>query len=269
MEFLKALFDAQAGTLLIIFGMTLLLLAIVGAVKGKVSLDDRTRLIGGALGLISLAIGVWLQTRSPSPSGNQTPPNLPTPLKNPSHSPETPLRRDRGQSAAGTTKSHASGEPIETASSGADNERAAESTTRDGASDTQTESASSHPAPSEPVATAALDTTKPMAGSRSKGSSQTCRINPKPWRWTTIGQLIVEVDSRQVGVINVGPNQSGFDFACIPGDHSYLIRSNMPNMSVACTGGIVFSTNTTTLDLLFSQPVPGPPKCSLAVTLNQ
>jgi hypothetical protein len=36
MEFLKSLLTAQTGTLLIIFGMVLLLLAVVGAIQGLV-----------------------------------------------------------------------------------------------------------------------------------------------------------------------------------------------------------------------------------------
>jgi hypothetical protein len=172
MEFLKSLLTTPTGTLLIIFGMVLLLLAIVGVVKGKFSLDSRARLTGGALGLISLTFGVWLQTHTQEDGKPSTPPG-----------------------------------------------------------------------------------------------AQTCRINPKPWRWTATGTLLIEVDSRLVGVINVGNHQSGFDFVCSPGDHKYRVHSD--TMSVACTGAIVLETGTTTLDLVFSQTSPGPPDCSLAVTSNR
>jgi len=110
-------------------------------------------------------------------------------------------------------------------------------------------------------------TTAPVARNPNGESSQTCRINPKPWRWTTVGRLRIEVDSRLVGVIDVGKDQRGFDFVCSPGDHQYRVSSD--SMSVACTGAIVLATDTTTLDLVFSQTSPGPPDCSLAVTSNR
>jgi hypothetical protein len=188
LEFLQSLLTTQTGSLLILFGMVLLLLAIVGAVKGKISLDSRARLTGGALGLISLTFGVWLQTHTPPwPIPVQVQPNA-------------------------TLPSQSAPRPGDTA-------------------------------------------------------SQTCRINPEPWRWATTGKLFIEVDSRLVGVINVGKDQSGFDFVCSPGDHKYRVRSD--TISVACAGAIVLKAGTTTLDLVFSQTSPGPPDCSLAVTSNR
>lgn len=186
LEFLKSLLTAQTGSLLILFGMVLLLLAIVGAVKGKISLDSRARLTGGALGLISLTLGVWLQT----------------------HTPPSPI-----------------------------------------------------PAQVQPHATL------PSQSAPRPGDKQNCRINPEPWRWATTGKLLIEVDSRPVGVINVGKDQGGFDFVCSPGDHKYRVHSD--TMTVACTGEIVLEKGTTTLDLVFSQTSPGPPDCSLAVISNR
>ena len=63
-DLLKDVLTAQTGSLLIVFGMALLLLAIIGAVQGKIALDRKARLIGGTLGLISLISGVWLQTHA-------------------------------------------------------------------------------------------------------------------------------------------------------------------------------------------------------------
>jgi hypothetical protein len=89
-----------------------------------------------------------------------------------------------------------------------------------------------------------------------------CRINPKPWRWTTTGKVFIEIDDHLVGEVNVGRDQSGFDFVCSPGDHQYRVRSDM---AVACTGSIVLETGKNSVDLVFSQTSPGPPDCSLAV----
>lgn len=209
-EFLKSLLTAQTGSLLILFGMVLLLLAIVGAVKGKISLDSRARLTGGVLGLISLILGVWLQTRTPpSPIPAQAQPSATLPSQSAPRPGDTASQED----------------------------------------------------------TMLPKRTSPVAQNPNGESSQTCRINPAPWRWSTTGTLLIEVDSRRVGVINVGKDQSGFDFVCSPGDHRYRVRSD--TMSVACAGAIVLGTGTTTLDLVFSQTSQGPPDCSLVVTSNR
>jgi len=228
-ELLKSLLAAQAGTLLIVFGMVLLLLAIVGAVQGKISLDSRARVAGGALGLISLTVGVWLQIH-------------PLPLSA-SRSGATASQEESKPAPPSTTES---ARPPDPAIQKPDSPK---------------------PTSSRQDIGGPPKTTPPVAQNPNGESSQTCRINPKPWRWTTVGRLRIEVDTRLVGVIDVGKDQRGFDFVCSPGDHQYRVSSD--SMSVACTGAVVLETNTTTLDLVFSQTSPGPPDCSLVVTSNR
>jgi hypothetical protein len=244
LEFLKSLLTAQTGSLLILFGMVLLLLAIVGAVKGKISLDSRARLTGGALGLISLTFGVWLQTHTPPPLiPAQAQPNATLPSQSAPRLGDPASQEGSKPAVRSTMKSARPPDP-----------------------------AIQKPVPPKPTSSqqdfgGLPKTTPPVAQNPNGESSQTCRINPEPWRWTTTGKLLIEVDSRLVGVINVGKDQSGFDFVCSPGDHKYRVRSD--TISVACTGAIVLETGTTTLDLVFSQRSPGPPDCSLAVTSNR
>lgn len=257
MELLKSLLTAQPGSLLILFGMALLFLAIVGAVKGKISLDSTARRIAGALGLISLAFGIWLQTHAPpSPGPAQAQPIVAPSPRSSSHSGDTPSEEDRSQAVGATKKpKHPSDEAIRVAS----------------AQQASPPPVSSHSAPtiSAPLQSGSSqpDVAATPTVDSSNGSSQKCRVNPQPWRWMTTGRLLVEVDGKSVGKIDVGRNQSGFNFACTPGDHRYSVRSD--TMAVACTGGILLETDATTLDLVFSQTAPGPPDCSLAVTSNR
>jgi hypothetical protein len=92
-------------------------------------------------------------------------------------------------------------------------------------------------------------------------TSLTCRIVPTTWRWATTGRLFVELDGSRVGGINVGNDQSGFDFACSPGSHTYRVYGE--NMSVSCKGRIEVQSRETTLSLIFTQSSPGPPACNL------
>jgi hypothetical protein len=237
-EFLKSLLTAQPGALLILFGMVLLLLAIIGAVQGKIVLDRRARLIGGALGLISLTFGVWLQTHIARTIA--TPQVQPSP--NSSH----------GVSASGdATKKE-------------DNKAGAGSTTKavHPLNQAKQKPAPTTSTPSQHDAGGQLAPWPSNTTPAGESPRQTCRINPKPWRWTTTGRLLVEVDDQNVGTIDVGKKQTGFDFKCSPGDHKYRVHSD--TMQVDCTGAVVFETSATTLDLVFSQTSPGPPDCSLA-----
>jgi hypothetical protein len=243
-DLLKDVLTAQTGSLLIVFGMALLLLAIIGAVQGKIALDRKARLIGGALGLISLISGVWLQTHArPASDSVQIGSNATPPSQNASGHADT-APKEGSKAAAGS--------PAKTANPPSHAVQTHVPPT------TSSEQSGGGQIGSLPP------NTTPLEAKKSDGElrPQTCRINPKPWRWTTIGRLFIDVDGRLVGVIDVGKNQTGFDFVCSPGDHRYRVRSD--TMSVACTGAVVFETGATTLDLVFSQTSPGPPDCSLA-----
>ena len=67
-DFLKSLLTTQTGVLLIIFGMLLIVIGIVGTIQGRIDPGKNGRIAAGALGLLSLIGGIWLQGRPiPSP----------------------------------------------------------------------------------------------------------------------------------------------------------------------------------------------------------
>jgi hypothetical protein len=190
-DFLKSLLGAETGALLILFGMALILLAVIGAIQGKIDLGRRARIAGGALGVMCLAWGVWLQSHK--------------------------------QTADTVTP-----KPVEPNTAGP---------------------ISPQPAPGSPD--------KPKIPVKSKS----CHVEPKPWRWTTTGRLILDLDDKGIGIIDVGKGQSGFDFPCVAGDHTYRVHSE--SMAVACSGPLKFPNDSVRLDLVFTQTAPGPPDCKL------
>jgi hypothetical protein len=65
-ELLRDIFHAPPATLLVVFGLFFLALAIVGKISGKIDPGDTARLISGALGGCLLVAGLVMQLTSPA-----------------------------------------------------------------------------------------------------------------------------------------------------------------------------------------------------------
>jgi hypothetical protein len=78
-DFFKSLLTAQTGELLTVFGMLLVVIAVIGAVQGKFDPGSKGRLASGILGIASIGGGVWLQLHPVSNQSNH-PPSMTPPI---------------------------------------------------------------------------------------------------------------------------------------------------------------------------------------------
>jgi len=242
-DFVKSLLGAETGALLILFGMALILLAVIGAIQGKIDLGRRARIAGGALGVLCLAWGVWLQAHKPQ--AVEVSPVVP------------PVSKPVGPAAPSETDSDKSTKQLQPAI-----EKSASNRLQKPLKSPQDIRSSARKTEADPQLKKTPD--KSPAGDTSiapETRPKTCRIEPKPWRWMTTGRLVIELDGKPIGKVDVGRRQNGFDFTCDPGDHTYRVHSD--SIEVACSGGINIPDDSARVDLVFTQAAAGPPECAL------